>query len=69
VQNLRRGHYELITDLPAHDRVRVAFNELVLGTLTSSRTAGDTSAVPARSACTNANSRGFCLAGAGKMNT
>jgi transposase, IS6 family len=30
VQNLRRGHYELTTDLPAHDRVRVAFDELAL---------------------------------------
>ena len=28
VQNLRRGHYELTTDLPPHDRVRVAFTEL-----------------------------------------
>src|SRR5207244_230280 len=25
VQNLRRGHYDLTADLPAHDRVRVAF--------------------------------------------
>jgi len=30
VQNLRRGHYDLTTDLPAHDRVRVAFDELAL---------------------------------------
>ncbi|MBA3294563.1 MAG: IS6 family transposase [Geodermatophilaceae bacterium] len=28
VQNLRRGHYAITTDLPAHDRVRVAFDEL-----------------------------------------
>jgi transposase-like protein len=28
VQNLRRGHYELTADVPAHDRVRVAFTEL-----------------------------------------
>ena len=30
VQNLRRGHYELTVDLPIHDRVRVAFDELAL---------------------------------------
>jgi transposase-like protein len=30
VQNLRRGHYALTADLPVHDRVRVAFDELVL---------------------------------------
>ena len=30
VQNLRRGHYELTVDLPAQDRVRVAFDELAL---------------------------------------
>ena len=30
VQNLRRGHYELIADLPVHDRVRIAFDELAL---------------------------------------
>jgi transposase, IS6 family len=28
VQNLRRGHYELTVDLPAHDRTVVAFAEL-----------------------------------------
>ena len=28
VQNLRRGHYELSTDVPAHDRLRIAFTEL-----------------------------------------
>jgi IS6 family transposase len=28
VQNLRRGPYELTTDVPAHDRLRVAFTEL-----------------------------------------
>jgi transposase-like protein len=30
VENLRRGHYEMTADLPAHDRVRVAFDELAL---------------------------------------
>jgi transposase, IS6 family len=30
VQNLRRGHYELTADLPLHDRVRIAFDELAL---------------------------------------
>jgi len=30
VQNLRRGHYELTADVPAHDRVRLAFTELTL---------------------------------------
>ena len=28
VQSLRRGHYELTADLPLHDRVRSAFDEL-----------------------------------------
>jgi transposase, IS6 family len=28
VQNLRRGHYAITADLPIHDRVRVAFDEL-----------------------------------------
>jgi IS6 family transposase len=28
VQNLRRGHYELTADVPDHDRVRVAFDDL-----------------------------------------
>ena len=28
VQNLRRGHYELTTDIPVHDRLRIAFAEL-----------------------------------------
>ena len=28
VQNLRRGHYELTTDVPTHDRVRLAFAQL-----------------------------------------
>jgi transposase-like protein len=28
VQNLRRGHYELTTDVPVNDRLRVAFAEL-----------------------------------------
>jgi transposase, IS6 family len=30
VQNLRRGHYAITADLPMQDRVRVAFDELVL---------------------------------------
>jgi transposase, IS6 family len=30
VQNLRRGHYELTVDLPVHDRVRAAFDQLAL---------------------------------------
>jgi IS6 family transposase len=30
VQNLRRGHYAITSDLPVHDRVRVAFDELAL---------------------------------------
>jgi transposase, IS6 family len=30
VQNLRRGHYAITVDLPVHDRVRVAFDELAL---------------------------------------
>jgi IS6 family transposase len=30
VQNLRRGHYELKTELPTHDRLRVAFAELAV---------------------------------------
>jgi transposase, IS6 family len=30
VQNLRRGHYAITTDLPVHDRVRSAFDELAL---------------------------------------
>lgn len=29
-QNLRRGHYQLTTELPAHDRVRVALTELAV---------------------------------------
>jgi transposase, IS6 family len=28
VQNLRRGHYELSADVPAHDRLGIAFTEL-----------------------------------------
>ena len=28
VQNLRRGHYAMTADLPMHDRVRVAFDDL-----------------------------------------
>jgi IS6 family transposase len=30
VQNLRRGHYEITTDVPSHDRVRLAFTGLAL---------------------------------------
>jgi transposase, IS6 family len=30
VQNLRRGHYAITADVPVHDRVRVAFDELAL---------------------------------------
>ena len=30
VQNLRRGHYELTVDMPVHDRVRIAFDQLAL---------------------------------------
>ena len=30
VQNLRCGHYVRTTDLPVHDRIRVAFDELAL---------------------------------------
>jgi hypothetical protein len=30
VQNLRRGHYAITTDLPVYDRLRVAFDELAL---------------------------------------
>jgi transposase, IS6 family len=29
IQNLRRGHYELTTELPTHERLRAAFAELV----------------------------------------
>jgi transposase-like protein len=30
VQNFRRGHYELATDVPAHHQLRVAFDQLAL---------------------------------------
>jgi IS6 family transposase len=30
MQNLRRGHNAITADLPVHDRVRVAFNELAM---------------------------------------
>jgi transposase, IS6 family len=30
VQNLRRGHFELTADLPAHDRIWLVFSELAL---------------------------------------
>jgi IS6 family transposase len=29
-QNLRRGHYEITTELPTRDRLRVAFTELAV---------------------------------------
>jgi transposase-like protein len=32
VQNLHRGHYAITADLPVHDRVRVAFDDLALST-------------------------------------
>jgi transposase-like protein len=28
VQNLRRGHYDIATDVPGHRRLRVAFDDL-----------------------------------------
>ncbi len=31
VQNLRRGHYEIATDEPAHERLRIAFDALAAG--------------------------------------
>ena len=30
VQNLRRGHYELATDIPARHRIRTAFDQLTM---------------------------------------
>jgi transposase-like protein len=30
VQNIRRGHYELATDVPAHHQLRVAFEQLAM---------------------------------------
>jgi transposase-like protein len=30
VQNLRRGHYAITADQPAHDRVRTAFDKLAV---------------------------------------
>jgi hypothetical protein len=30
VQSLRRGHYELTVEVPVHDRVRAAFDQLAL---------------------------------------
>ena len=30
VQNLRRGHYDIATDVPARHRLRVAFDDLAL---------------------------------------
>jgi IS6 family transposase len=30
VQNVRRGHYEIATDEPAHDRLRIAFAQLAV---------------------------------------
>jgi transposase, IS6 family len=31
VQNLRRGHYDIATEVPIHHRLRVAFDDLTLG--------------------------------------
>jgi IS6 family transposase len=31
IQNVRRGHYEIATDEPAHDRLRIAFAQLAPG--------------------------------------
>ena len=30
VQNLRRGHYDIATDLPRHHRLRKAFGDLAI---------------------------------------
>jgi hypothetical protein len=30
VQNLRRGHYDVATEVPGRQRLRVAFDDLVL---------------------------------------
>ena len=30
VQNLRRGHYDIATEVPGRHRLRVAFDDLVL---------------------------------------
>jgi transposase, IS6 family len=30
VQNIRRGHYELATDIPARHRIHAAFDELAM---------------------------------------
>ena len=30
MQNLRRGHYELATDVPARHRIRAAFDQLTV---------------------------------------
>jgi transposase, IS6 family len=30
VQNLRHGHYDIATDVPAHQKLRTIFNELAL---------------------------------------
>jgi transposase, IS6 family len=30
VQNLRRGHYDIATDVPDHHRLRKAFDDLVI---------------------------------------
>jgi hypothetical protein len=37
MQNLRRGHYEITAEVPVHDRVRAAFDELTPLPLTASR--------------------------------
>ena len=31
VQNLRRGHYEIATEVPARHKLRMAFDDLTLG--------------------------------------
>jgi hypothetical protein len=38
VQNLRRGHYAITANVPIHDRVRVAFDELALCLFTTATT-------------------------------
>jgi transposase-like protein len=30
VQNLRRGHYDIATDVPARHRLRIAFDDLAI---------------------------------------
>jgi IS6 family transposase len=45
VQNLRRGHYELATDIPARHRIHAAFDQLRDGHLTSRSSASARSAM------------------------